>query len=164
MAEAASGSTSTVQVALTNTQPNSVQSHPDAPRIDVGTSIRPRRPSSHFLEGPRIEYLKVCVPLYYAALNGDWATAKRILNEHPQALNAAISYKHETALHIAARANQVHLVKLLVNTMKEDIDLTLQDLEGNTSFSLAVAAGASQVIEILMHKNPELATTRVVKK
>ncbi|XP_062104572.1 uncharacterized protein LOC133815786 isoform X2 [Humulus lupulus] len=49
---------------------------------------------------------------------------------------------------------------MIVTEMQDTVDLTLQDREGNTPFSLAVAAGASQVIEILMHQSPDLATTR----
>ncbi|KAF4353049.1 hypothetical protein G4B88_010038 [Cannabis sativa] len=171
MAEASSSLlTSTTQaVVATNTNDpnqNQNQSQPSQPiesRIDVGSTTStppPRNPSPHFVQGSRIEYFKVCVRLYYAALSGDWNVVKDILKDHPQALNASISNRQDTILHVAARANQAHLVKMMVNEMKDTIDLTLQDREGNTPFSLAVAAGASQVIEILRHQNSDLAITR----
>ncbi|KAF4390837.1 hypothetical protein G4B88_015727 [Cannabis sativa] len=173
MAEASSSLiTSTTQaVVATNTNDpnqnqNQSQSQPSQPiesRIDVGSTTStppPRNPSPHFVQGSRIEYFKVCVRLYYAALSGDWNVVKDILKDHPQALNAAISNRQDTILHVAARANQAHVVKMMVNEMKDTIDLTLQDREGNTPFSLAVAAGASQVIEILRHQNSDLAITR----
>ncbi|KAF4376749.1 hypothetical protein F8388_025620 [Cannabis sativa] len=173
MAEASSSLlTSTTQAVVpTNTNDpnqnqNQSQSQPSQPiesRIDVATTTSsppPRNPSPHFVQGSRIEYFKVCVRLYYAALSGDWNVVKDILKDHPQALNASISNRQDTILHVAARANQAHLVKMMVNEMKDTIDLTLQDREGNTPFSLAVAAGASQVIEILRHQNSDLAITR----
>ncbi|KAM6550082.1 hypothetical protein CsatB_021758 [Cannabis sativa] len=173
MAEASSSLlTSTTQaVVATNTNDpnqnqNQSQSQPSQPiesRIDVATTTSsppPRNPSPHFVQGSRILYFKICVRLYYAALSGDWNVVKDILKDHPQALNASISNRQDTILHVAARANQAHLVKMMVNEMKDTIDLTLQDREGNTPFSLAVAAGASQVIEILRHQNSDLAITR----
>lgn len=43
-----------------------------------------------------------------------------------------MSLTMETTLHFAAGANQVEFVKILVK--EEHIDLTLQDINGNTTF------------------------------
>lgn len=51
----------------------------------------------------------------------------------------------ETALHVAAGANQAEFVEILLK--EERIDLTLQDINGNTAFCSAVAAGASKIVD-----------------
>ncbi|KAF4346720.1 hypothetical protein G4B88_015097, partial [Cannabis sativa] len=51
----------------------------------------------------------------------------------------------ETALHVAAGANQLEFVEMLIND--EDIDLTYQDIHGNTAFCSAVIPGAIRIVQ-----------------
>ncbi|KAK4270694.1 hypothetical protein QN277_019471 [Acacia crassicarpa] len=109
----------------------------------------------------REKYLKLCVPLHKAALKGDWKAAKHILDEedNKKLARAAITKGWATVLHVAAGANHVHFVEELVNRMDPD-DLELQDINGNTAFSLAAATGNMQIVEILKRKNQSLPLIR----
>ncbi|XP_062114701.1 uncharacterized protein LOC133825823 [Humulus lupulus] len=75
---------------------------------------------------------------------------RMIIDQHPQnrheVVNAVIMRSTmETALHVAAGANQAEFVEMLVND--KDIDLTFRDTNGNTAFCTAIAAGATRIAE-----------------
>ncbi|KAM5552399.1 hypothetical protein ABKV19_026976 [Rosa sericea] len=119
-------------------------------------------PSLYTLEdspGARQIYFKQCVPLYNAALIGDWKTAKRIIEKDKSILGASITKGWQTVLHVAAGARHVCFVKKLLKLLKEE-DLVLQDQNGNTPFCFAVAAGAVRVAKIMIQKNPRLPEIR----
>ncbi|XP_062113709.1 uncharacterized protein LOC133824750 [Humulus lupulus] len=61
-------------------------------------------------------------------------------------INSAITSSMETALHVAAGANQAEFVEMLIND-KDNIDLTFQDVHGNTAFCSAVAAGSKRIVQ-----------------
>ncbi|XP_074351049.1 uncharacterized protein LOC141690247 isoform X2 [Apium graveolens] len=94
----------------------------------------------------RKNYLAICLPLYEAALKGDWEAAKEIKN-------------HETALHIASSTKHVYFVEKLVNLMKPE-DLELQNKNFNTVLCLAAAAGTVKIAEILVAKNSSVQMKR----
>ncbi|XP_062114702.1 uncharacterized protein LOC133825824 [Humulus lupulus] len=52
----------------------------------------------------------------------------------------------ETALHVAAGANQAEFVEMLIDD-NDRIDLTVQDAHGNTAFCSAVAAGSKRIVQ-----------------
>ncbi|CAL9004114.1 unnamed protein product [Prunus brigantina] len=95
------------------------------------------------------------VPLYRAALKGNWKDAKKIIAEEPSILVASIAQGSYTALHVAAGAGHVHFVEKLVDRM-EIVDLRLPDGRGNTAFCVAAAAGHVKIAQIMMRKDPEL--------
>ncbi|CAB4298567.1 unnamed protein product [Prunus armeniaca] len=97
------------------------------------------------------------VPLYRAALKGDWKAAKKIIDEDPSILVASIAHGSYTALHVAAGAGHVHFVEKLVDRMEtETVDLRQLDGRGNTAFCVAAAAGHVKIAEVMMGKDREL--------
>ncbi|CAL9004120.1 unnamed protein product, partial [Prunus brigantina] len=105
------------------------------------------------------KYFTKYVPLYKAALKGNWKKAEKIINKDKSILRASITKGWQTVLHVAAGAKHVHFVKQLLKLIDKD-DLELQDQKGNTAFSHAVAAGSLRVAKILMEKNPRLLEIR----
>ncbi|KAJ0082664.1 hypothetical protein Patl1_12292 [Pistacia atlantica] len=119
-----------------------------------------RQPSLHLLSRENSNlYLNNCVPLYKAALKGDWTTAKKLLDKDPTMLRASITKGQETVLHIAAGAKQTRFVEALITLMQPE-DLTLSDQNGSTAFCCAAAAGATEIARIMLKKNPSLLTIR----
>uniref|UniRef100_A0A251UQY3 Putative ankyrin repeat-containing domain, PGG domain protein n=2 Tax=Helianthus annuus TaxID=4232 RepID=A0A251UQY3_HELAN len=119
----------------------------------------PNLPCTDLVEGSREEYIMVGVPLYEAALKGDWKTAKRILDEKPDLIHFAITGNYETLLHVAASAESTKAVEEfvlnLVNMMDKN-DLKLQNKNYDTAFSLAAAVGNVKTAKIMVNKNPAL--------
>ncbi|CAN1810306.1 Ankyrin repeat-containing protein ITN1 [Linum perenne] len=99
------------------------------------------------------------VPLYLAALKGDWRTAKAYLQWHPTAIRAYITRGLETALHIAAGARHTVFVRKLVKKMTPD-DLSLQNKVGNTALCFAAVAGLTEIAKVLVNKNRHLPLIR----
>lgn len=56
----------------------------------------------NFYKGSREDYIKVGVPLYEAAIKGDWKTTEAILDKDLKLVRFSITENHETALHVAA--------------------------------------------------------------
>jgi len=83
--------------------------------------------------------LHTYLPLYRAALKGDWEKANEFLNLHPGAENARISRGWETALHISAGARHTKFVEELVKRM-ETRDLEIQNKDKNTALCFAAAS------------------------
>ncbi|PRQ32386.1 putative ankyrin repeat-containing domain, PGG domain-containing protein [Rosa chinensis] len=112
-------------------------------------------------------YLNTCVPLSKYALKGNWEAAERILKEDPSLLTSSITRGEDTVLHIAAGARHVRFVEKLVEMMEElngnetcSQNLALKDINGNTAFSIAAAAGSIEIAEILIKKNKDLPIIR----
>ncbi|CAI0392697.1 unnamed protein product [Linum tenue] len=99
------------------------------------------------------------VPLYLAALKGDWKTAKAYLQWHPTSIRAYITRGLETALHIAAGARHIVFVRKLVKRMTAD-DLALQNKVGNTALCFAAVAGVTEIAKVLVNKNRSLPLLR----
>ncbi|CAN0911860.1 Ankyrin repeat-containing protein ITN1 [Linum grandiflorum] len=99
------------------------------------------------------------VPLYLAALKGDWRTAKSYLQWHPTAIRAYITRGLETALHIAAGARHTVFVRKLVKKMSPD-DLALQNKVGNTALCFAAVSGLTEIAKVLVNKNRKLPLVR----
>ncbi|KAJ0570379.1 putative ankyrin repeat-containing domain superfamily [Helianthus annuus] len=116
-------------------------------------------------EGRREKYIKSGVPLYEAAIRGDWKAAKPILDREPYLIRFAITENYDTLLHIAASAEStnavVEFVTKLVQLMKSE-DLELQNKNYNNALSLAAAAAAAaaagnvKTAMIMVTKNPRL--------
>uniref|UniRef100_A0A2C9UA02 Uncharacterized protein n=1 Tax=Manihot esculenta TaxID=3983 RepID=A0A2C9UA02_MANES len=99
------------------------------------------------------------VPLYLAALKGDWTTAKVYLRWNPHAVRATITMGSETVLHIAAGARHTLFVKKLVKKMTPD-DLALQNKVGNTALCFAAVSGITEIAKVLVNKNKNLPLVR----
>ncbi|XP_050232704.1 uncharacterized protein LOC126681251 isoform X2 [Mercurialis annua] len=99
------------------------------------------------------------VPLYIAALKGDWKTAKNFLRWYPHAVRATITRGSETVLHIAAGARHTQFVKKLVKKMTPE-DLALQNKVGNTALCFAAVSGITEIAKVLVNKNRHLPSIR----
>ncbi|GFS44847.1 similar to LOW protein: ankyrin repeat protein [Actinidia rufa] len=103
--------------------------------------------------------LNLYVPLYRAALKGDWEEAQAFLNVHPGAQRARITKGRETALHIAAGARHTKFVEELVKVMSAK-DIEMQNSDDNTALCFAAASGITKIAEAMVKKNKDLACTR----
>ena len=99
------------------------------------------------------------MPLYKYALKGDWEAAEQILEKDRTLLSAGISRGWDTVLHIAAGARHVRFVEKLAEIMDKE-HLEIQDKNGNTALCIAAAAGAVEIVEILIKHNDSLLTRR----
>ncbi|KAL5767314.1 hypothetical protein ACOSQ2_014097 [Xanthoceras sorbifolium] len=68
--------------------------------------------------------------LYLAALRGNWAIAKRIIDRDPEVLTARLSLLSMTVLHIAAYSGHSRFVEKLVEMMSPE-EVAVQDISGN---------------------------------
>ncbi|XP_076921630.1 uncharacterized protein LOC143583118 [Bidens hawaiensis] len=124
------------------------QPDPKHPRLDL------------LLKGnSREKYINDGIPLYEAALKGDWKAAKAKLDIQNDLVRFAITENHETLLHIAASAVSTkavkEFVKNLVDFMGKD-DLELQNKTGDTALNSAAQAGNIEIAKIMLKKNPGL--------
>ncbi|GJY31739.1 ankyrin repeat-containing protein [Tanacetum coccineum] len=114
----------------------------------------------------RADYLEFGVPLYEASINGDWETAKLILDKRPELVRFGICRQLGTALHVAATADETKLtlqfVKNLVNRMTTE-ELKLQNQFSNTAFWIAASTGNVNMAMIMMEKNRSLQYIRGLK-
>ncbi|XP_028807359.1 uncharacterized protein LOC114762073 isoform X1 [Neltuma alba] len=134
----------------------------EAQELQRVASAQFRRPNLNLIDHTqerRDKYLRFCVPLHKAALKGDWKVAKDILDQDRSLACAAITRGWSTVLHVAAGANHVHFVDELVKEMNPE-DLELQDVTGNTAFSIAAATGNLEIVEIMKRKNKDLPLIR----
>ncbi|KAG8644410.1 hypothetical protein MANES_11G126455v8 [Manihot esculenta] len=100
------------------------------------------------------------LPLYKAALHGDWITAKRIFDSDSNALTAKILGLHETALHVSISAgHSIEFVKKLVDRMSAD-ELGIKNKYGYTPLHYAGIAGNTAAAKLLVNKNPKLTQER----
>ncbi|KAE9460353.1 hypothetical protein C3L33_07743, partial [Rhododendron williamsianum] len=99
------------------------------------------------------------IPLYQAALRGDWATAETIFTEDQGSLTAKINEYGETALHVAAGAGRsskaIDFVKRLVAKMSTEA-VTFSDQNNCTPLHLAAWAGNKEAAKVLLKKQPSL--------
>ncbi|KAF5806093.1 putative ankyrin repeat-containing domain, PGG domain, ankyrin repeat-containing domain superfamily [Helianthus annuus] len=120
----------------------------------------PNLPRSDLLNGSRVDYIKIGVPLYEAAIKGDWKAAKPILDKRPDVIRSAITENYETLLHVAASAESTKAVEEFVANLvplMDKKDLELQNKNYNTALSLAAAAGNVKTAKIMVDKNPAVA-------
>ncbi|XP_021721330.1 uncharacterized protein LOC110688878 [Chenopodium quinoa] len=108
------------------------------------------------------EYLNYGIPLYKAALRGDWEAAKQILSVHSECIAARITNRGDTALHVAAVARRTEFVsRLLTLIVPENIHLlALKNNIGNTALCLAAASGNVAIAKMMFHHDNELPLIR----
>ena len=104
-------------------------------------------------------YVIECIPIYKAAIEGDWETAKRIFKKEKKDLNASITCWGETTLHIAVGTNSSHrFVEQLVEQMMQ-IDpqmLLTGNCYGSIPLQYAAKVGNIQAVRLLVSLNPEM--------
>ncbi|GMY35056.1 ankyrin repeat-containing protein At5g02620-like isoform X1 [Fagus crenata] len=113
----------------------------------------------------RKEYLSLCVPLYQAAIKGDWKAAKAVIDKDRGAVRVGITRKRETALHIAAVAvtnfeslGREEQISLLLHTISADLyDLALKILEKDQSLASARDANDETALHVLARKPSKIA-------
>ncbi|KAL7219497.1 hypothetical protein ACSBR2_012533 [Camellia fascicularis] len=128
----------------------------NGPEIQIVTSPQLIAPSCDLLSREaRDQYLAICLPLYQAALKGDWKAANGVIEILPTVIRSSITKGWETALHIAAAAKRIHFVEELVGLMNPE-DLELQNSNGNTALCFAAAAGTVRIAEVMINKNEGL--------
>ncbi|CAK9188330.1 unnamed protein product [Ilex paraguariensis] len=96
------------------------------------------------------------LPLYEAALQGDWETASTILEQDPKAFKAIITGASERALFVAIRSpRKNHFLTKLVEHMSAT-DLAFVDEDGSTALHIAAIAGNIEAAKLLVNKNSDL--------
>ncbi|ESR45910.1 hypothetical protein CICLE_v10003360mg [Citrus x clementina] len=91
-----------------------------------------------------------------ASLKGETKEIEGLLEkDYRSILCAAITDGHQTVLHVATGAKRTSFVQQLLNFMDPE-DLILQDENGNTAFCFAAAAGAVDIANLMLKKNPSL--------
>ncbi|MFS7996722.1 putative ankyrin repeat-containing domain-containing protein [Helianthus anomalus] len=132
---------------------------------------QPNRPRLDLLRGNREEYIKFAVPLYEAAMKGDWKAAEPILSQHPHlirfnkfilSIRVAITENEETLLHVAASAKSTKVVEqFVINLVQlmEKPDLELQNKNWDTALCSAADAGNIETAERMVKKNRALIET-----
>ncbi|XP_021766937.1 ankyrin repeat-containing protein ITN1-like isoform X1 [Chenopodium quinoa] len=157
-------------------QPPPTQAAASSSRHDVALSISPLPESSSTTAVPppsqpppplsanirnssREDFLKFGLPLYKAALEGNWASAGQILHQSPDWIRKPIAKGGERVLHIAAAAKRTHFVKELVKLMSRD-DLTLSNDAKNTALCLAATSGVVEIAKVMVDKNDALPIIR----
>lgn len=104
-------------------------------------------------------YLTSCVPLYHAAIKGDWKAAKLEIEKNADIVRFGITADADTALHIAAAAKHATFVEKLVERMDKR-DLALQNKLGNTAFCFAAASGIVRSAKAMYKRNRDLPLIR----
>lgn len=106
-----------------------------------------------------MEYLNYGVPLYKAALKGDWEAANQIHFTHQHCFATKITRQGDTALHIAAIAKRTDFVVKLVALMVQDRCthlLFLRNNNGNTALCLAAASGTVEIAKVMVEADESL--------
>ncbi|KAI8560247.1 hypothetical protein RHMOL_Rhmol04G0240800 [Rhododendron molle] len=103
------------------------------------------------------------IPLYQAALRGDWASAQRFFEEDEGALTAKIKSFGETTLHIAVGAGRstsaINFVRNLADKMPPEALEIVNDFNRTALFN-AAWMGNMEVVQILWQKRPSLVYMR----
>lgn len=96
------------------------------------------------------------LPLYQAALRGDWEFAKDFFPDEKQLCTTIITPDSETALHIAVMTGKANdLVKKLVEVAASK-ELGHRDSNGDTALHNAAVVGNTEAATALVDKNPNL--------
>uniref|UniRef100_A0A166C0M8 Uncharacterized protein n=1 Tax=Daucus carota subsp. sativus TaxID=79200 RepID=A0A166C0M8_DAUCS len=163
MTGASSSNSAADQMELQPYHSININSVPHPPHPVSTSQVRPASPSlpsaEYLSEEQRENYLDICLPLYEAALKGDWQAAQGIIGKCRKVINMSITKNSETALHIASSTKHTHFVEELVQLMEPE-DLELQNKNSNTALCLAAAAGTVKIADIMVRKRPNLLKIR----
>lgn len=138
-----------------NMNQNELEFSPDA----VGDIMVPMSPFIRDVGNRPVKNLSFYVPLYKAALKGDWELGKEFICKHPESKTARITKSWERALHIAAGAKHVKFVQELIKVL-DPKDLSEPNKFGNTALCFAAASGIPKIAELMVEKNSFLPMVR----
>ncbi|XP_075473773.1 uncharacterized protein LOC142504832 isoform X1 [Primulina tabacum] len=100
------------------------------------------------------------LPLYRAAINGDWESARKFFDQDPDAITAKITKVSETALHVAVGSGKaIDFVKELLELIPTEALVTLRDQIGQTALHSAAIFGNVEAAKLLVSKDPALPNT-----
>ncbi|KAH7536985.1 hypothetical protein FEM48_Zijuj03G0044000 [Ziziphus jujuba var. spinosa] len=100
-------------------------------------------------------------PLNKAVWNGDCCEMNWIVTRDPNVVRARITFSRRIALHMAAMAGHISIVKILVQKMSEQ-DLEITDRDGMTALAVVITCNAELgIAECMVRKNFGLLTTEV---
>ncbi|XP_073043922.1 uncharacterized protein [Primulina eburnea] len=112
--------------------------------------------SSQSVPSNRDKDLNFQLPLYKAAIRGDWESARNFFDSDPDAVTARISKISETVLHIAVgRSEAIHFVEKLVELMPTEA-LSLTSKFRETALHYTAKYGNVQAAKLLVARDPEL--------
>ncbi|OVA20340.1 Ankyrin repeat [Macleaya cordata] len=106
-----------------------------------------------------IRDLNEYLPLRKAAAEGDWGSAKKFFEAHPDAKTATITRYSETALHVAAAATHSKFSEELVKLLPPEA-LELRNDDGETPLHCAALGGIVEAAKVMVNKNPKLRQIR----
>ncbi|PIN24771.1 hypothetical protein CDL12_02495 [Handroanthus impetiginosus] len=96
------------------------------------------------------------LPLYKAAIRGDWESASKFFVSNPDAVTARISKNLETVLHIAVgRSEAINFVEKLVELMPADA-ISLKSKFSETALHYAAKYGNTKAAKLLVAQDPGL--------
>ncbi|KAB1225601.1 hypothetical protein CJ030_MR1G020816 [Morella rubra] len=93
--------------------------------------------------------------LLKAVQSGNLKAVQDFLKLHPEATGAKVTWRNETALHIAVFAKKTHIIEELVTVMSPE-DLAIRDRYGYTALARAAASEDYRMAECMIRKNPTL--------
>ncbi|KAI3512333.1 hypothetical protein L1887_19648 [Cichorium endivia] len=99
------------------------------------------------------------LPLYKAALKGDWDDAQDFINQEPEAITANINKYGFTALHIAVGTGKQGITfvqKLVEKISPKSLLKMLTSSEKYTPLHIAAVVGNTMAVKILVNKNHKL--------
>ncbi|XP_022894975.1 uncharacterized protein LOC111409210 isoform X1 [Olea europaea var. sylvestris] len=100
--------------------------------------------------------LSFYLPLYKAAIKGDWESASILFDSNPEAVTARITKNLETILHIAVgRSEAIHFVEKLVELMPDEA-LPLTSKFSENALHYAAKYGNTKAANILVTRDPGL--------
>ncbi|KAI3677337.1 hypothetical protein L1987_86962 [Smallanthus sonchifolius] len=105
------------------------------------------------------------LPLYKAALRGDWDDAQDFINHDEEAITANINKYGFTALHIAVGTGKqgINFVeKLVAKLPPKSLRKMLTSSEKYTPLHIAAVVGNTEAVKILVNKNQKLLYTEDV--
>ncbi|KAI3443540.1 hypothetical protein Pfo_000205 [Paulownia fortunei] len=100
--------------------------------------------------------LNCYLPLYKAAIRGDWESASKFFDSNPDAVAARITKNLETVLHIAVgRSEAISFVEKLVELMPADA-FPLKSKFSETALHYAAKYGNTKAAKLLVAQDPGL--------
>nr|GMC55868.1 protein ACCELERATED CELL DEATH 6-like [Ipomoea batatas] len=96
------------------------------------------------------------LPLYKAAIRGDWEGARRFFDCDPDAVTAKITKDSETVLHVAvARSKAIYFISKLLEVMPSDA-LRMTNRFRETALHFAAKFGNVEAAKLLVSRDPDL--------